>query len=190
MTIEKRPMDIDITIQHLSQKIAEIESAYAKLNELLYFMEGDLKKSFEDECALNKRLKELLSKKIAGNGKHPGPGASTEAILQEPVTEVVDPTAQLEKLLQGTLDVLGDKISERLMGMLKEFKALPVDMRASRIHEVKQVADAELIDLSGLYKHEQVQSNIDDVGVTETESKSIDKNLEKLRMLRQSRIKN
>ena len=50
-------MDIDITIQHLSQKIAEIESAYSKLNELLFSMEGDLKKSFEDECALNKRLK-------------------------------------------------------------------------------------------------------------------------------------
>jgi len=182
-------MDIDITIQHLSQKIAEIESAYSKLNELLFSMEGDLKKSFEDECALNKRLKELLSKKIAGNGKHPASGVSTDAILQKPVSETVDPTAQLEKLLQGTLDVLGDKISDRLMGMLKELKSLPVDMRISRIQEVKQVADAELIDLSSLYKHQQVESNIEDIGVTETESKSIDKNLDKLRQLRQSRLK-
>jgi len=46
-----------------------------------------------------------------------------------------------------------------------------------------------LIDLSGLYKHENVQSNIEDVGVTETEAKGIDKNLEKLRQLRQSRLK-
>jgi len=182
-------MDIETSIHHLSQKIVEIESAYAKLNELLYSMEGDLKKSLEDECSLNARLKDLLAKKSAGNGKHLGGIASPEAIAQNPVSEPVDPTAQMEKLLQGTLDVLGDKISDRLMGMLKELKTIPMEMRASRIQEVKQTADAELIDLSGLYKHEHVESNIEDVGVTETESKSIDKNLEKLRQMRQGKDK-
>ena len=182
-------MDIDKTIQNLSQKIAEIESAYAKLNELLFSMEGDLNKSLEDQCALNARLKELLARKTAGNGKHSGIVVSAEAIAQNPVPETVDPTVQMEKLLQGTLDVLGDKISDRLMAMLKDLKSLPVEMRASRIQEVKQAADAELVDLSSLYKHEHVESNMEDVGVTETESKGIDKNLEKLRQLRQSRLK-
>jgi len=182
-------MDIDTTIHHLSQKITEIESAYTKLNELLFSMEGDLKKSLDDQCSLNSRLKELLAQKIAGNGKHASTGAPQEVVAQGSKLEAVDPTQQLEKLLQGTLDVLGDKISERLMGMLKDLKSLPLEMRASKIQEVKQAADAELIDLSGLYKHEHVESNIDDVGVVEKESKSIDKNLEKLRQLRQARFK-
>jgi len=188
-------MDIDRTIQNLTQKIAEIETAYAGLNELLFTMEGDLNKSLEDERALNTRLKELVARKNAGgngngNGKHAGMSVvSQETNAQAPVSGPLDPTAQMEKLLQGTLDVLGDKISDRLMAMLKDLKSLPVEARMTRIQEVKQAADAELIDLSGLYKHENVRSNIDDVGVTETESKGIDKNLEKLRQLRQSRLK-
>ena len=182
-------MDIDITIHNLSQKIAEIESAYGKLNELLFSMEGHLNKSLEDECNLNAKLKELIAKKTAGNGKHSASSMPQEVIAQAPNSEPSDPTAQMEKLLQGTLDVLGDKISDRLMNMLKDLKTIPVEMRATRIQEVKQAADAELIDLSGLYKHENVQSNLEDVGVTETESKSIDKNLEKLRQMRQARQK-
>ncbi len=182
-------MDIDNTIQQLSQKVAELESAYAKLNELLFSMGGELDKSLKDQNAVNEKLRSLLAKKSSGNGKHTGTVISQEIIAQGVPSVMVDPTAQLEKLLQGTLDVLGDKISDRLMNMLKDLKSLPVEMRASRIQEVKQAADAELIDLSGLYKHERVESNIDDVGVTETESKSIDKNLEKLRALRQSKFK-
>ena len=185
-------MDIDSTLQNLSQKVAEIETAYTRLNELLFSMEGDMNKSLEEQNTLNAGLKELLAKKSAGgngNGKHSEKSVFPEFSQKESKSEALDPTAQMEKLLQGTLDVLGDKISDRLMAMLKDLKSLPVDMRASRIQEVKQAADAELIDLSGLYKHEHVQSNIEDVGVTETESKSIDKNLEKLRQLRQARFK-
>ena len=182
-------MDIDSTIHHLSQKLAELETAYAKLNEQMFSLEGDLKKSLDDESALNARLKSLVANKAAGNGKHTGPVVMADTMAQNSVADPVDPTAQMEKLLQGTLDVLGDKISDRLMGMLKELKSIPVEMRASRIQEVKQAADAELVDLSGLYKHEHVQSNIEDVGVTETESKGIDKNLEKLRQMRQARLK-
>jgi hypothetical protein len=185
-------MDIDKTIQNLSQKVAEIESAYTKLNEMLFSIEANLNKSLEEESVLNAKLKELIAKKSAvgsGNGKHPETSVMPDAVSQDHKVEVQDPTAQMEKLLQGTLDVLGDKISDRLMAMLKDLKSIPVEMRATRIHEVKQAADAELIDLSGLYKHENVQSNIEDVGVTETEAKGIDKNLEKLRQLRQSRLK-
>jgi len=182
-------MDIDKTIQHLSQKIAEIESAYTSLNDLLFSMEADLNRSLENENAMNARLKELVAKKSAGNGKHAGVSVLPQASSQDQNSEPLDPTAQMEKLLQGTLDVLGDKISDRLMAMLKDLKSLPVEMRASKIQEVKQAADEELVDLSGLYKHEHVESNIEDVGITETEAKSIDKNLEKLRQLRQSRLK-
>ena len=185
-------MDIDKTIHNLTQKIAEIETAYTKLNELLFSMEGDMNKSLQEQNALNARLKEFLAKKSTGgngNGKHSDTSVLPEFPQKESKPEALDPTAQMEKLLQGTLDVLGDKISDRLMAMLKDLKSLPVEMRATRIQEVKQAADAELIDLSGLYKHEHVQSNLEDVGVTETESKSIDKNLEKLRQLRQARFK-
>ncbi|MBF0489561.1 MAG: hypothetical protein HQL15_02950 [Candidatus Omnitrophica bacterium] len=182
-------MDIDKTIHSLSQKIADIEDAYTKLNESLFSMEEDLNSSLRNECALNDKLKEALSKKRSQNGKHATPSISVGGAAQQPTTEpVVDQNAQMEKLLQGTLDVLGDKISDRLMAMLKDLKSLPVEMRTARIQEVKQAADAELVDLSGLYKHQEIQSNIEDVGVTETEAKGIDKNLEKLRKLRQMRL--
>jgi len=189
--IEGVIMDVDKSINNLSQKITEIETAYARLNELIFTMEGDINKSLEGQNSLNQKLKELIARESSGNGngKHSNDVISHDHPIQNPAQEQLDPTAQMEKLLQGTLDVLGDKISDRLMAMLKDLKSLPVEMRATRIQEVKQAADAELIDLSGLYKHENIQSNLDDVGVTETESKGIDKNLEKLRQMRQNRLK-
>ena len=173
-------MDIDNITKSVTQKIADIETSQSKLNELLQSMENDLNRSLEDECLLNNRLKALIVFKHAQNGKHP---QGLAHVSDE------DPTSQLEKLLQGSLDVLGDKISDRLMAMIKDLKSLPIGMRASKIQEVKRAADEELLDLSALYKHQKIESNIEEVGVTETEAKGIDKNLEKLRMLRQMRLK-
>ena len=189
-------MDTDKIIQKFSHLISELEQAHKQINDQWLSMEEVLNKSLEDQSAMNIKLKECLAGKQAGNGALPTvmpPPAPVETgfqnPLQKPSPEPVDPVTQLERMLQGSLDVLGDKISNRLMATLKELRSLPVEMRAAKIQEVKQMADAELVDLSALYKHEPVESNIEEVGVHEKESKGMDTNLEKLRALRRGKPK-
>ncbi|MBF0521926.1 MAG: hypothetical protein HQL24_02600 [Candidatus Omnitrophica bacterium] len=179
-------MDLNILIQNLSENVVEIKKTQMELNDELLSIERDLNKSLEDQAAINTKLKEVVLQKRIEKSTPQIPVVAPEVVIQKAEhPQPIDTTAQLEKLLQGSLDALGDKISDRLMGMLKELKSLPIEVRATRIHEIKQAADAELVDLSALYKHQEVESNIEEVGVDEKEAKGIDKNLERLRKLRQ-----
>lgn len=179
-------MDPENDLHNISQKITEIRHIQTDLNEQLLSIDNDLNRSLEDHYAINAKLKEFLNKKRIEKAAAPMP-IHAEPMIQRPLAQPLDATAQLEKLLQGSLDALGDKISDRLMGMLKELRSLPVEMRGERLHDIKQAADAELVDLSALYKYQEVQSNIEQVGVDEKEAKGIDKNLEKLRKMRQKK---
>lgn len=86
--------------------------------------------------------------------------------------------------LQSIVDALGNKISDKLMNMIKELDGLPAPMKNAKLKEIQNLAETEQIDLSNLYKHIDIKSNIGDVGIDEREVKGIDKNLEKLRELR------
>ncbi|MBF0477934.1 MAG: hypothetical protein HQL26_00460 [Candidatus Omnitrophica bacterium] len=92
-------------------------------------------------------------------------------------------------ILQGSLEAATDKISNRIQGMLKELRGLSGPARDAKYREIQQVAEYEMIDISQLYKHEEVQSNLGEIGVAETETKSIDANLERLRKMRGSKPK-
>src|SRR5690348_4878767 len=121
-------MDIEQMIQKLLDKATQIEQVHQKLNGQLLSIESGLDKSLAQEQELNKRLEGLLKagpRIAAVPVAAPAVEAVPEPVMEEPVEKinqvpVVDPLVQLEKLLQGSLDVLGDKISNRLMNMLKE----------------------------------------------------------------------
>ncbi|MBF0533016.1 MAG: hypothetical protein HQL23_07990 [Candidatus Omnitrophica bacterium] len=175
-------------LENLQEKVSAVTRTQAELNEQLLLLERDLSQSLAEQDRFQARLKEFLDGRRVENREPAAAPAPLPVVpppeIPPPVVLATDPTAQLEKLLQGLLDALGDKFSDRLMGLMPELKSLPVEMRGLRLHEIKQAADAELVDLSALYKYQEVQSNIDQVGVDEKETKGIDKNLEKLRKMR------
>ncbi|MBF0511161.1 MAG: hypothetical protein HQL13_02410 [Candidatus Omnitrophica bacterium] len=90
----------------------------------------------------------------------------------------------MSAILQGSLDAVTEKLSDKIAGMLKELKTLSGPAREIKLRELKEAAEFESVDLSSLYVHEKVQSNLEDVGVEEKESKGIDSTLEKLRRLK------
>lgn len=95
----------------------------------------------------------------------------------------------IENILQGSLEAVGDKISDRIMSMIRELKGLSGAEREAKIQKIKEAAENDMVDLSSLYLREKVQSNLSDVGVDEKESEGIELNLEKLRKLRGSKPK-
>jgi len=92
--------------------------------------------------------------------------------------------ANMASILQGSLDAVSDKLSSKIAGMLKELPTLSGSAREYKLREIQEAAGFESVDFSSLYKHEQVTSNIADIGVEEKESKGIDSTLEKLRKLK------
>jgi hypothetical protein len=95
--------------------------------------------------------------------------------------------AQMEKFLQSSFESMGDKLSGKLSGLLKDLKTVSGPVRESRMREIHQVAAEENIDLSGLFGFQKVDSNIEEIGVNEKKAKSIDKSLERLRKMREGK---
>ena len=91
-------------------------------------------------------------------------------------------------MLQNPMEDLGDKISRKILEKLKDLKGVSGRAREAKIKELKDLADDELVDLSKLFR-EKVESNIEDIGVEEKETKGIDKSLERLRRMRQGKDK-
>lgn len=104
--------------------------------------------------------------------------------ISTPGVSLDDFKIYIEKLLQGSLEAATDKISDRIMLMLKELKGLAGTAREAKIQEIREAAASEMVDLSTLFTHEEAQSNLGEVGVEEKESKGIDSSLEKLRKMR------
>ncbi|MBF0384238.1 MAG: hypothetical protein HQL27_00050 [Candidatus Omnitrophica bacterium] len=181
-------MDLNTAIKSISQKISDLQESQKELAGQLSSLEPLLNKSLENQFAVNSKIKTYIDRRRLERAYPQGTTTAPEIAIQKTESHTLD-TSSLEKLLQGSLDALGNKISDKLMGMLRELKSLPADVRYSRMQEIKQAADAELVDLSALYKYNEVQSNIEEVGVEEKETKGIDKNLERLRKLRQGKGK-
>lgn len=177
-------MDHKELIQDFKARLHTMKQAQDVLHEDLLGMETWLSQSLEDVTTVNTRLKELLAKKDISRmtvKTQPEP----EALSEKSQPSAEDFGKQMEKLLQGSLDALGDKISDKILNMMKELKTMSGPMRAQKISEIKAAADSELVDLSSLFAFDTVESNIEEVGVDEKEVKGIDKSLERLRQMKQ-----
>ena len=92
--------------------------------------------------------------------------------------------ARLEKLLEGSLENLGDKISQKIANQLKDLKGLVGVDRDVKIRQIQQSGDYESLDFGTIFQ-DKIESNIDEIGVEEQEAKGVDKSLEKLRKMKE-----
>jgi len=189
-------MNFEEVIKNLSKKITDMKESQAQLHEGLLSMETSLNQSLKEMEDVNKGLKDLLVQKRVAKVKAPqGPTpniavttTTTEAVGQAaPATGEQVSADQIEKLLAGSLESMGDKLSEKLMKMMKDMQATAGPMRAVKMKEFQAAADEEMIDLSSLYSHTEVKSNIAEVGVDEKQTKGVDSALEKLRKMRKGK---
>ena len=171
-------MRYDKSIQNIFKRIEGIKESQSKLDEELLYVGKWLDELIDNMDSVSKCLKEIGAQRAASQSK---PKTEKTYMSEQ------DFKALLEKLLQGSLEHLGDKISGRIMDKLKELKETSGPQREVKIKELKEVADSETVDLTKLF-HEKIESNIDQIGVDEKESKGIDKSLEKLRKMKEGKV--
>ena len=142
----------DASVRGISEKIANIECFQGELLEKLVAMEYQLQESSEEMCAVNLALREKKGLRSVSPSAHQG--------LASQETEALS-----EKLLQGSLEALGDQISQKLMNMMKELKGMVGPAREARIKEIQEAAQAERIDLANLFRYEErAESNLGQEG--------------------------
>jgi len=161
----------------LKKRVEGIKKSQSELNEELLYTETWLDKFMYNMDSVNIRIKEIQPRK-AGLPVEPG---GDKPHMSEEEFKVL-----LERLLRGSLEHLGDKISQRILDKLKELKSASGALREVRIKELKEAADSGLVDLSKLFR-EKIESNIEDIGVEEKEAKGIGESLEKLRKMREAK---
>lgn len=173
-------------VPQLNQRLKDIQRSRTGLGQELAGLDATL-----DECigSVDVAFQRLKALRAAPRGINQpvvpplipsGPAAAAPA----PGMSLDDFKSYIEKLLQGSLEAASDKISDRIMHMLKELKGLAGSAREAKLQELREVAESEMVDLSQLFTHEEVQSNLGEVGVEEKESKAIDSSLAKLRAMR------
>ena len=178
--------DFDNLKQDLAKRSNDIRQSRRELYEELMSMETWVNKSLVDTDKANIQLKNLLSRKRIAELKFVDSQPEPVSVEPTPVRQE-DFTEQLEKLLQGSLDSLQDKISDKLLNMINELKTMSGSNREAKIKDIQAVANTEFVDLSSLYTHNEIESNIEEVGVEEQEVKGIDKNLAKLKQMKKGK---
>ncbi len=172
-----RKEEVDINqVDDLTKRAKAVRQTQAELEEELLSIAAWLARFIDDTNSVNTRLKNILAE-----SQEAKPKGIRKAVSDE------DFKIHLEKLVQGSLDALGDKISDRVLNMLKELKGMTGPGRETKIREIKDAAESELVDLSRLFLHEKIESNIEEIGIDEKESKGIDKSLRHLRRMRGGR---
>lgn len=159
------------SIQELLNRGERIEASQGEIESELASVGAQLDALLKDAERQEQDLKGLESAPRA------------EKAPEGPRAPEVEFTEILERLLQGSLEGLGDKISRKILDKLKGLRALSGPEREDGVRELKELADSEAVDLSALFS-EKVKSNIQDIGVEEKETKGIDEGLRKLREMR------
>ena len=162
----------------LKKRIEEVRKSQSKLDERSLSIGMWLDKLIDDMDSVSRRLKELKSQRVISQ---PGP-VDEKAHVPE-----ADFKRLLEELLQGSMKHLEDRLSQKILNMLKGLRTVAGPEREAKIREIKEAVNAELIDLSRLFIHEEVESNREEIGVEEKESKGIDKSLKRLRRMRENK---
>lgn len=167
-------MPYDALIHGLFKRLQEIKRSQGLFEEEFVSSQSRIDKFIDTIDSVNKRLNEMAPGKAVSQLE---PKAGKPHMSQE------DFAALLEKLLRGSLEGLGDKISQKILDKLQDLKGSTAETRDAKIQELRTIADAELVDLSRLF-NEKVESNIEEIGVEEKETRGIDKNLERLRKIK------
>jgi hypothetical protein len=162
------PGNAGISISEITRRIGDIRQSKIQVSREIASIEILLDELISTADAVTLRLQE--KKKEAA--LPPGPGASLDEFK-----------ANIEKIVQGSLEAFGDKISAKVLAMLQELQGLTGPAREVKIRQIKEVADSEMADLSTLF-NTKVESNIGEIGINEQETRGIDSNLQKLRKIR------
>ena len=170
-------MYYDKLVKGLYKKIEDIKKSQDELDGEFFYTRNWLDELTHNMDSLSQHLKQITSEKVSLESNHKG---EKSYVLEE------DSKKLLERLLQGSLQDLGDKISRRILDKLRDLQGTSGPLRETKIKELKEIADSESVDLSRLFQ-EKVESNIEDIGIEEKEAKGIDKDLEKLRRMRQDK---
>ncbi|MCX5667132.1 MAG: hypothetical protein NTY34_02320 [Candidatus Omnitrophica bacterium] len=162
----------DETAYNVEASSGKIKESQGALDRELLAIEAWLDELGHDADVVNAKLREAKAHK--------------PAIKQEPKTAMPEEyfEAQLEKLLQGSLEHLGDRLSQRILDMLKDLKEVEGPARETKLKELKAAVDDEVVDLSGLFTHDKLESSINEAGeagIDEKESKGTKKILNSLR---------
>ncbi len=168
-------------IPKLTNRLDRIQQSLNGLEEEMRAVEASTKELINSIDFASQQLKKIEKKPKATTVE--GLSAGGPAITLE------DFKAHIDKILQSSLETVSNKISDKILNMLQELKTLQGTAREVKIQEIKDAAASEMVDISSLYMHEEVQSNLGEVGVDEKESKGIDSSLERLRKLRGSKPK-
>ena len=166
------------SVSKLKKRIDEIRGSQETLDGELISIEVWLDGLIGDMDSLNERLRDFKSRKNA---------AKSWPAKAAPDSAGDDFKGQLEKLLLGSMEGLENRLSERILKMLKELKGAVGPARAAKMREIKEAVDEEVVDLSRLFVDEKIESNIDEIGVEEKESKGIQKSLDRLRRMREGK---
>ena len=168
-------MDRDKLVHDFPRKLEDIRRSQAEFDEELLYIETWID-----------RLMDLVdsANRDPGRARPLEPAAAPGPVDERMHVPEDDFSAHLEKLLEGSLEHLGDRISQDIFNMLKELKQTTGVAREAKIKELKEVAGPELVDLSRLFLRGKLESNIGEMRVEEQEAEGIDKSLEKLREMK------
>ncbi len=165
--------EIDLAVEIEAQSISQKE-----IQEMVLELDAELDHWLEEMSAINVTLQDKL--KIRASMFRDGvqqqeipvllsaaPVVSSEAVAatvaeQYPPVQSVAVTSDegkvsIEKLLQISIDSLRNKLSEKILAMLKEIMTLGGPMREQKILEFYKVALFEHVDLAGLISAEKVE---------------------------------
>ena len=198
-----RGLDLDLATEMAAQSETQKEIQASVLE-----LEKELDTWLAEMCSINVTLRDKVKARAAimqetARPQMPPMPPSEPTLVQPPVAQTTPTPAQpvpvqasaglgedykasIEKLLQGSIDSLGDKLSEKILGLLKELKTMGGPMREYKMSELQHAAQSEHVDLASLFLHEKVESNLGSEGlkVEETKGTGIGSILDKLKKMK------
>jgi len=150
-------------------------NSQGKLKDEIIATTRSLNESLAAMNDLNARLKQIESQKRSVRPKQ-----TTE---KGPMS-AEDFSRQLEKLLQVSMGDLEQRLSQNIVSLLKELPGSAGPDREVKLKAIQEAVISEAVDLSKLFSHDQLKSNINETGIDESESKGINESLKKLRRMR------
>lgn len=169
-------MNMTALIEDIIKKIRGTNKSHTEFADEILSTGQLLDEAIDAMETLNRSLKQVLSEKTTRRPEH--------AVDKDRIS-IEEFSAQSEKLLQSSIENLEERLSQRILNMLKELKDTTGPVRQAKLKELKEAVKSEEADLSALFAHERIESNIDELGVEETELQGIEKSLSRIRRMRE-----
>lgn len=170
--IDKHRMDTGALIRNMMERLAGMKKSQAELNDELLNTGTCLDEALETMDAIDKLLGQIEAKKTA---------LESPRTIEDDRIPAPELSTLLEKLLQESIGRLEERLSENMLEALKELRDAAGPVREVKSEEFGAPADGKQVDLSAVLVPDRVESNIEELGIEETESKGVDRSLEKLR---------